>query len=218
MLVDDAWLVRDGIARLLADEGIEVVAQLADATKMVATAQMAHPDAVVVDVRMPPTHTTEGLQAALKLKHTLPDVGVLVLSQHVETRHALELLAGGHAGVGYVLKQRITRPDELVGAVRRVAAGGTAIDPEVVRTVFDAPRRVDPLVGLTPRERDVLALVSEGLSNERIAERLAVNPRTIETHTSRIFTKLGLAPDQATHRRVLAVLVHLRSGMARSRG
>jgi DNA-binding NarL/FixJ family response regulator len=218
MLVDDAWLVRDGIARLLAEDGIEVVAQLVDATTMATAAQAARPDAVVLDVRMPPTYTTEGLQAALELKHTLPEVGVLVLSQHVETRHALELLAGGHAGVGYLLKQRITRPDELVGAVRLVAAGGTAIDPEVVRTVFDAPRRLDPLAGLTPRERDVLALVSEGLSNERIAERLAVNPRTIETHTSRIFTKLGLEMDQATHRRVLAVLVHLRSGLASAPG
>jgi DNA-binding NarL/FixJ family response regulator len=218
MVVDDAWLVRDGIARLLADEGIEVVAQLADATKVSAMAQTTCADAVVVDVRMPPTYTTEGLQAALDLKQALPDVGVLVLSQHVETRHALELLSGGHAGVGYLLKQRITRPDELVGAVRRVASGGTAIDPEVVRTIFDAPHRVDPLVGLTPREREVLALVSEGLSNERIAELLAVNSRTVETHTSRIFTKLGLEVDQATHRRVLAVLVHLRSGMARSPG
>ncbi len=214
ILVDDAWLVRDGIARLFADEGIDIVAQLPDATELVTTAQTARADAVIVDVRMPPTYTSEGVQAALELKQALPQIGVLVLSQHIETRHALDLLSGARAGIGYLLKQRITRPDELVGAVRRVASGGTAIDPEVVRIVFDTPRRVDPLAGLTRQERNVLALVSEGYSNERIAELLAVNARTIETHTSRIFTKLGLEVDQATHRRVLAVLAHLRSKTA----
>jgi DNA-binding NarL/FixJ family response regulator len=172
MLVDDAWLVRDGIARLFADDGVEVVAQLADATDMLATAHAARPDAVIEDVRMPPTYTTEGLHAALELKQALPQVGVLVLSQHVETRHALELLSGGHAGVGYLLKQRITRPDELVGAVRRVASGGTVIDPEVVRIVFDTPRRVDTLASLTPREREVLGLVSAASSSSPAQSRL----------------------------------------------
>jgi len=210
MLVDDAWLVRDGIARLLADEGVDIVAQLADATEISAQVRATRPDAVILDVRMPPSFTTEGLQAALELRQAFPSVGVLVLSQHIEARHALDLLSGGNGGVGYLLKERISRPDELVGAVRRVAAGGTAIDPEVVRVVFSTPRRVDPLAQLTARERDVLALVSEGLSNERIAELLDVNARTVETHTGRIFTKLGLEVDQATHRRVLAVLAHLR--------
>jgi DNA-binding NarL/FixJ family response regulator len=211
MLVDDAPLVREGIARLLTDEGVEVVAQLPDATALLEAVQAGGPDAVIVDIRMPPTHTTEGLRAAVQLKHELPGVGVLVLSQHVETRHAVQLLAGAHRGVGYMLKERITRPTELVDAVRRVAGGGMVIDPEVVRVVFDTPRRADPMAGLTAKERDVLALVAEGYSNDRIAERLAVTARTVETHTSRIFTKLGLEADPATHRRVLAVLAHLRA-------
>jgi DNA-binding NarL/FixJ family response regulator len=211
VLVDDAGLVRAGIARLLSDEGVRVVTQLPDATGLLAAVQADRPDAVIIDVRMPPTHTTEGLRAALELKNELPDVGILVLSQHIETRHAVELLAGGHRGVGYLLKERIAKPAELVDAVQRVAEGGTAIDPEVVRIVFQTPRRSDPVAGLTARERDVLGFVAEGLSNDRIAERLAVTARTVETHTSRIFAKLGLEVDPATHRRVLAVLAHLRA-------
>jgi DNA-binding NarL/FixJ family response regulator len=211
VLVDDASLVRAGIARLLADEGIQVISQLPDATELLAKVKADRPDAVIIDVRMPPTHTTEGLWASLQLKKELPDVGVLVLSQHIETRHAVELLAGGHRGVGYLLKERIARPAELVDAVRRVAEGGTAIDPEVVRTVLETPRRSDPVAGLTAREREVLSFVAEGFSNDRIAERLALTARTVETHTSRIFTKLGLEADPATHRRVLAVLAHLRA-------
>jgi len=211
ILVDDAPLVRAGIARLLADEGVDVVAQLADATGLLAAVQANRPDTVIIDVRMPPTHTTEGLQASVELKREQPDLGVLVLSQHVETRHAVELLTGGRTGVGYLLKERITRPAELVDAVRRVAGGGTAIDPEVVRIVFDTPRRSDPMSRLTAQEQNVLALVAEGHSNDRIAQRLAVTARTVETHTSRIFTKLGLDADPATHRRVLAVLAHLRA-------
>jgi DNA-binding NarL/FixJ family response regulator len=212
IVVDDAWLVRDGIARLLADDGMDVIGQLADATDLLAQAGETDPDVVIVDVRMPPTFTTEGLQAALELKRELPKVGVLVLSQHVETRHALDLLAGGHTGVGYLLKQRIAKADELLSAVQRVASGGTAIDPEVVRIALTTPRRVDPLERLTTREREVLALLAEGLSNERIAALTGVNGRTVETHTSRIFSKLGLDRSQETHRRVLAVLTHLRSG------
>lgn len=211
MLVDDALLVREGIARLLADEGVEVIGQRSDASGLVAAVRADPPDAVIIDVRMPPTNTTEGLQASLELKRQFSDLGVLVLSQYVETRHAVELLAGGHTGVGYMLKGRITRSTELVDAVRRVAGGGTAIDPEVVRTVFDTPRRADPMAELTQRERDVLALVAEGHSNDQIAHRLALTTRTVETHTSRIFTKLGLETDPATHRRVLAVLAHLRA-------
>jgi DNA-binding NarL/FixJ family response regulator len=217
VLVDDAPLVRAGIARLLADEGVHVAAQLSDATGLLPTVQAERPDAVIIDVRMPPTHTTEGLRASLELKHELPDVGVLVLSQHIETRHAVELLAGGRTGVGYLLKERIARPAELVDAVQRVAGGGTAIDPEVVRTVFETPRRSDPMAGLTARERDVLGFIAEGYSNDRIAERLGVTARTVETHTSRIFTKLGLEADPATHRRVLAVLAHLRASASAPR-
>ena len=215
VLVDDATLVREGIARLLAEEGVDVVDQRSDATGLLAAVRADQPDAVIIDVRMPPTHTSEGLQASVELKRELPDLGVLVLSQHVETRHALDLLSGGRTGVGYMLKERIARPAELVDAVRRVAGGGTAIDPEVVRIVFETPRRADPMADLTERERDVLALVAEGHSNERIAQRLELTTRTVESHTSRIFTKLGLETDPATHRRVLAVLAHLRAGGSR---
>jgi DNA-binding NarL/FixJ family response regulator len=212
MLVDDAALVREGIGRLLVDEGVEVVAQLSDATGLRERAHAERPDVVVVDVRMPPTHTTEGLRAAIELKDELPDLGVLVLSQHVETRHAVELLSGDRRGVGYMLKERIARASDLVDVLHRVAAGGMAVDPEVVRIVFETPRHADPVARLTARERDVLALIAEGLSNESIAETLEVSARTVETHTSRIFTKLGLETDPTTHRRVLAVLAHLRSG------
>lgn len=169
---------------------------------------------MIVDVRMPPTRTTEGLAAAVGLKRELPELGVLVLSQYIETRHAVDLLASGHTGVGYLLKERITRPAELVDAVRRVAGGGTVIDPEVVRTVFQTPRREDPMARLTGKEREVLGLVAEGYSNDRIAQRLGVTARTVETHTSRIFLKLGLEADPANHRRVLAVLAHLRASAA----
>ena len=147
--MDDATLVRAGIARLLADEGVEVVAELPDATGLPAAVQDDQPDAVIIDVRMPPSHTTEGLHAAVQLKRDHPALGVRVLSQHVETRHAVELLGRGHKGVGYMLKERITRTAELVDALRRVAGGGTAIDPEVVRVVFETPRRADPLARLT---------------------------------------------------------------------
>jgi DNA-binding NarL/FixJ family response regulator len=211
ILVDDAPLVREGIARLLTDEGLEVVAQLSDATGLETVVAGSRPDVVITDVRMPPTSTTEGLQAAIELKEQHPDVGVLVLSQYVETRHAMELLSHGRTGVGYLLKERVTRPAELVDAIRRVARGGTAIDAEVVRTVLDTPRRADPMARLTAKERDVLALLAQGLSNERIAAELDVSARTVESHTSRIFTKLGLEADPATHRRVLAVLAQLRA-------
>jgi len=202
--------VREGIARLLAESGVSVIAQRSDAIGLLDTVRTEEVDVVVLDVRMPPTHTTEGLEAAVELKRAMPGVGVLVLSQYVETRHAVDLLQAGFRGVGYLLKERIARADELVDAVRRVAGGGTAVDPDVVRRIMDTPRTSDPLLALTAKERDVLALVAEGHSNEQIAERLGVSDRTVETHTSRIFTKLGLPADPTTHRRVLAVLAHLR--------
>ncbi|MCW2496292.1 response regulator transcription factor [Jatrophihabitans sp.] len=211
ILVDDSPLVREGIARLLSEEGVEIAAQLPDATGLLAAVQTERPDVVITDVRMPPTSTTEGLQAAIELKGLHPEIGVLVLSQYVETRHAVDLLSQGRTGVGYLLKDRISRPVELADAVRRVAHGGTAIDPEVVRVVFETPRRADPMARLTAKERDVLALVAEGYSNDRIAAQLDVSARTVETHTSRIFTKLDLEADPATHRRVLAVIAHLRA-------
>lgn len=211
MLADDATLVREGIARLLTEEGVQVVAQFSDATGLSAAVRAERPDAVLVDVRMPPTHTTEGLRAAVRLKAECPELGVLVLSQHIETRHAVELLAGAHTGVGYLLKERITQPAELVEALRLVGGGGTVIDSEVVRRVFETPRPADPLARLTGKEREVLDLVARGYSNERIAQWLGVTARTVETHTSRIFSKLDLEADPATHRRVLAVLTHLRA-------
>lgn len=211
MLVDDAVLVREGIARLLGEDGVEVVAQRGDAVGVLDAVEESRPDVVILDVRMPPTHTTEGLVAAVELKSRLPEVGVLVLSQYVETHHAMELLMGAHSGVGYLLKERIAEHSDLVDALTRIADGSTVIDPEVVRRVLETPRRPDALDRLTTREQEVLALLAEGHSNAAIAELLATTGRTIETHTSRIFTKLGLEPTPSTHRRVLAVLAHLRA-------
>jgi len=210
MLVDDAVLVREGIASLLAASGFQVVGQRGDAVGLVGAVRELQPAVVVMDVRMPPTHTTEGLRAAVELKAALPEVGVLILSQHVESRHAIELLARSAAGVGYLLKERIARPAELEDAVRRVAAGGTAVDPEVVSAVLGTRRAVDPLSALTAREREVLTLVAEGRSNDAVAEHLLVNIRTVETHMANILTKLGLPAEPGTHRRVLAVLTYLR--------
>jgi DNA-binding NarL/FixJ family response regulator len=217
MLVDDAVLVREGIASLLAASGFQVVGQRGDARGLVEAVRELQPAVVVMDVRMPPTHTTEGLQAAVELKAALPEVGVLILSQHVESRHAIELLARSAAGVGYLLKERITRPTELEEAVRRIAAGGTAIDPEVVTAVLGTRRAPDPLSGLTAREREVLTLVAEGQSNDAVAEHLLVNVRTVETHMANILTKLGLPAEPGTHRRVLAVLTYLRMQASETR-
>ncbi len=211
MLADDAGLVREGIARLLTADGVHVVAQFPDATGLLAAVGVERPDVAILDVRMPPTRTTEGLAAAVELKRAYPGLGVLVLSQYVETRHAVDLLAQGRTGVGYLLKERVARSTDLVDALHRIAAGGTVVDAEVVEAVFATPRRADPLDRLTAKEREVLALVAQGYSNDRIAERLMVTARTVETHTSRIFSKLGLETDPATHRRVLAVLAHLRA-------
>ena len=210
IVVDDAILVREGIAQLLVAGGFEVVGQRADATGLAETVRLLRPDVVVMDVRMPPTHTTEGLHAAVELKAGFPDVGVLILSQHVETRHAIDLLNGSVSGVGYLLKERVARLAELHEAVRRVASGGTVIDPDVVAAVIGTQRARDPLGWLTPRERDVLALVAEGRSNEAIADRLAVTTRTVETHMANLLTKLGLETEPGIHRRVLAVLTYLR--------
>lgn len=210
ILVDDATLVREGIALLLASAGVDVVGQLADASRLNEVVGAETPDAVIIDVRMPPTHTTEGLDATVRLKEDYPDVGVLVLSQHVATRHAVDLLAGGHRGVGYLLKERVTRTDELVDAIRRVSNGGTVIDPEVVRAVLETPRRSDPIARLTVKELAVLKLIAEGQSNDAIADQLGVSVRTIETHSRSIYAKLDLDDDPTVHRRVLAVLAHLR--------
>jgi DNA-binding NarL/FixJ family response regulator len=211
ILVDDAALVREGIARLLADADIEVVAQLPDTTELLTSVRRLRPNVVVLDVRLPPTFTVEGLRAAVQIKRERPGLGVLVLSQYVETRHAVDLLTAGYAGIGYLLKERVARPSELADALRRVAAGETAIDPEIVRRVLHTRRIPEPLDTLTPREHDVLALVAEGHSNDTIAARLHLTTRTVETHMTNIFRKLDLAPEPGTHRRVLAVLAQLRA-------
>ncbi len=206
VVADDELLLREGVARLLQDAGIEVVAQAADAPELLRRVRAHRPDVAIVDVAMPPDRTDDGLRAALEIRRELPDVGVLVLSQHLAERYALDLLGGDARGVGYLLKHRVADLDGFVGAVRTVAAGGTAIDPEVVARMLGRRRRDDPLAALTPREREVLALMAEGLSNRGIAERLVVGEPAVEKHVTSIFNKLDLGHDKAEHRRVLAVL------------
>ena len=191
---------------LLAEYCHEVVAAEGDATRLLAVVTHHQPDLVIVDVRMPPTHTDEGLRAAVELRTQRPATPVLVLSQYVEERYATELLALGTVGVGYLLKERVADVREFVEAACRVADGGTALDPEVVSQLFARSRRRDPLASLTPREREVLSLMAQGLSNLAVAERLVVSAGAVEKHISSIFTKLDLAPSEHEHRRVLAVL------------
>jgi DNA-binding NarL/FixJ family response regulator len=206
VIAEDSVLLREGITRLLAEYGHEVVAAEGDATRLLAVVTHHQPDLVIVDVRMPPTHTDEGLRAAVELRTQRPATPVLVLSQYVEERYATELLALGTVGVGYLLKERVADVREFVEAACRVASGGTALDPEVVSQLFARSSRRDPLASLTPREREVLSLMAQGLSNLAVAERLVVSAGAVEKHISSIFTKLDLAPSEHEHRRVLAVL------------
>jgi len=204
-------LLREGIARLLEDAGFEIVAQGGTAEDLLRHVAMHKPDVAIVDIRMPPTHTDEGLRAAQSIRERFPETGVLVLSQYVEPGYAMELLGENAEGVGYLLKDRVSDVDEFAAAVRRVADGGSALDPTIVSQLVGRQRRDDPLAALTPREREVLALMAEGKSNQAIAERLVITLRAVEKHVTSIFGKLGLSASDQDHRRVLAVLTFLRS-------
>jgi DNA-binding NarL/FixJ family response regulator len=204
-------LTREGIVRLLDDAGIDVVAEAEDAEGLLRHVRLARPDAAIVDIRMPPTHTDEGLVAAQAIRTEHPNVGVLVLSQYVEASYAMRLLEEHPERVGYLLKDRVFDVALLLDALRRIADGETVIDPTIVSQVIGRRARVDPLADLTDREREVLGLVGEGLSNKGIAHRLFITDRTVEAHVKQIFLKLGLAADPESHRRVLAVLAYLRT-------
>jgi DNA-binding NarL/FixJ family response regulator len=210
VIAEDSVLLREGLARVLADGGFEVVAQAANADELKEAVRRYKPDVAVVDVRMPPTQTDEGARAALELRaeEHLP---ILLLSQVVEATHALALVSEQPEGFGYLLKDRVLEIDDFLEAVRRVGKGGTAIDPQVIGQLLGRRREEDPLGELTPREREVLGLMAEGLSNRGICEKLVVSPKTIETHVNSIFWKLGLVPVPDEHRRVLAVLAFLRA-------
>jgi DNA-binding NarL/FixJ family response regulator len=209
VIADDSVLLREGLARVLEGAGFHVVAQVGNAPDLRAAVRREKPDVAIIDVRMPPTHTDEGAQAARQIRAEHPDVALLVLSQVVEARHALRLFEETPEGFGYLLKDRVLEIDDFVEAVRRVARGGSAIDPEVVAQLVGRNRRRGPLDDLTPREREVLALMAEGRSNHGICEKLFLSPKTVETHVASIFAKLGLAPAPDDHRRVLAVLAYL---------
>jgi DNA-binding NarL/FixJ family response regulator len=210
VLADDSVLLREGIAALLAGAGFEVVGQAGDAEQLLLKVRSYAPDVAVVDIRMPPTHTDEGLRAAREIRERFPGTGVLVLSQYVEAEYALDLLSESAEGVGYLLKDRVSDVAEFAAAVRRVGEGGSALDPAVVQQLVGRRRADDPLAQLTPREREVLELMAEGRSNQAIGERLFITQRAVEKHVTSIFGKLRLPAAAADHRRVLAVLAYLR--------
>ncbi len=212
VLAEDSVLLREGLVRLLVDAGFDVVHAVPDAEAFLRAVETARPDLVVVDVRMPPTFTDEGVRAALVVREQYPDVAVVVLSQYVEEHYATDLLAGRARGLGYLLKDRVADVGEFADTLRRVAAGGTALDPEVVSKLFSRARRRDPLERLSPRETEVLRLMAEGRSNTAIAGALVVSEGAVEKHVSSIFAKLDLPPAEHDHRRVLAVLRWLEHG------
>jgi len=211
VLAEDSVLLREGLARLLAETGFEVVGQCATAEDLLLKVRSYSPEVVIVDIRLPPTHTDEGLRAAQEIRARNPSVGVLVLSQYLELGLAMKLLADSAEGVGYLLKDRVSDVKEFAAAVRRVGEGGSAIDPTIVSQLLRRHRGEDPLEGITPREHEVLALMAEGRSNQAIADRLVVTERAVQKHITRIFQKLGLTASDDDHRRVLAVLAFLRS-------
>jgi DNA-binding NarL/FixJ family response regulator len=211
VLAEDSVLLREGLARLLGELGFDVVGQCTAADDLLLKVRSYSPDVAIVDIRLPPTHNDEGLQAALKIRARYPSVGVLVLSQYVELGLAMKLLSESAEGVGYLLKDRVSDVKEFGAAVRRVAQGGSALDPTIVSQLLRRRRNDDPFEGITPRERDVLELMAEGRSNQGIAERLVITERAVQKHITSIFHKLGLGASDDDHRRVLAVLAFLRS-------
>jgi DNA-binding NarL/FixJ family response regulator len=209
VIAEDSAILRDGLVQLLTDRGFDVIRAVSDAASLEQTVAVGPPDVAVVDIRMPPTFTDEGLRAAIRLRRNYPDLGILVFSQYVETRYAAELLAGGAAGIGYLLKDRVADVADFVEALVRVASGGTALDTEVVTQLMGASRRTDTLAGLSGRERQVLALMAEGRTNSGIAASLVISEGAVGKHVANIFSKLDLPATSTDHRRVLAVLRYL---------
>ena len=211
VIADDAALIREGVAHLLTESGLEVIDQVGDADALIASVRDRRPDVALVDIRMPPTHTDEGLRAARVIRSRYPETAVLVLSQHLEPTYALRLLEERPEGVGYLMKERVGRVQQLLDAVQRVAAGECVVDRAVVDDLLAQHRRVDPLAELTPREREILALMAEGRSNQGICRTLWLSPKTVETHIRSAFAKLGIKEAPEDNRRVLAVLTYLRA-------
>jgi DNA-binding NarL/FixJ family response regulator len=210
VIAEDSVLLREGLERLLGENGVEVIGSCETGEELLRKVHSHSPDVAIIDIRLPPTHNDEGMRAALEIRARYPSVGVLVLSQYVEIGLAMKLLADSAEGTGYLLKDRISDVKEFIAAVRRVADGGSAIDPIIVSTLLSRRRSEDPLVGLTPREREVLELMAEGQSNQGIADRLVITLRAVEKYVSNIFSKLGLPSSGSESRRVLAVLLYLR--------
>jgi DNA-binding NarL/FixJ family response regulator len=211
VIAEDAAIMRDGLTQTLARRGHDVLAAVADAEALRLAIERHRPDVAIIDVRMPPTHTDEGLRAAKAINQDFPEVGVLVFSQYIEARAAAELFASAPAGAGYLLKDRVADVSDFIDALSRIARGGTVLDPEVVRQLLQAGRRTDTLAALTPREREVLSLIAQGRSNAAIAAALFISPKVVEKHVANIFDKLGLAPSDTDNRRVIAAITYLES-------